>query len=321
MENRNLTGFSDALSLRYGVFSGGLAETDSAGADNLRFHYSRPVWWDDTSLEFFCDRQGYAIIEDPFTDLDITGFTWSAGTGVRRPLYRDLQDSVWWGMSLSRKHSETELLGEPFSVSPGYVDGELDLTLLQTGVDWVRRGESEVLTANIGLVAGLDAMGATDAPTEPDSSFIAVRANASYLARLNSSGHLLSIRGAMQWADDALPSPEQWTLGGYSSVRGYRQNDLVRDAGALAGVEYRVPAWSGSQGELTLVSFLDGGVGMDVDGDHQEALLSVGVGFTGSYRSWLRGELFWGIPLVNRDDTGNDLQDHGIHFRLIAGKF
>jgi hemolysin activation/secretion protein len=321
LENRNLTGFSDHLSFRYGAFGGGIEETQSAGADNLRFFYSLPVRRDDTTVDFFYDRQGYAIIEEPFTDLDISGSTWNAGLGVRRPLIRDVQDDLWWGLSLARKHSETELLGQPFSVSPGYVDGVLDLTLLKLSLDWLRRTERQVITSHTEVVAGLDAFGATSANVEPDSSFLAIRSNASYLARVNEMGHLLSLRASAQWSDDLLPSPEQWTLGGYSSVRGYRQNEVVRDAGASASVEYRIPVLFEKDGTLNFVTFVDGGVAMDHDMENTESLFSIGIGLTGSYRSWLRGEIFWGIPLSDSSDTGDNLQDQGIHFRLTAGKF
>jgi hemolysin activation/secretion protein len=321
LASTNLTGYSDALTLRYGAFSGGLERTDSAGLDNLQFRYSRPVWWDDTSLEFFFDSQGYAIIEEPFTELGITGSSWSAGVGIRRPVLRDLRDNVWWGASLERNHSETELLGEPFSVSPGYVDGILNLSLLRCGIDWVRRGEREVITANADVVFGLEGLGATESTAEPDSSFIAIRAGATYLKRVNALGHLLTLRVAGQWADSPLPSPQQWTLGGYPTVRGYRENELVRDAGVLAGVEYRIPVLSGATGELNFVSFLDGGVGIDNDGGNTEGLCSIGIGLTGNYHGWLNGELFWGLPLVNDHNSGSNLQDYGIYFRLGAGKF
>lgn len=321
LENRNLTGFSDSLSLRYGVFGGGIDETQSAGADNVRLLYSLPVLRDDTTVDLFYDRQGYAIIEEPFTDLDISGSTWNAGLGVRRPIVRDVQDDLRWGISFARTHSETELLDEPFSISPGYVDGELDLTLLTFSLDWLRRTERQVITNHTELAAGLDTFGATSSNADPDSSFLAIRSNASYLARINEKGHLLYLRASAQWADDLLPSPEQWTLGGYSSVRGYRQNELVRDAGAAASMEYRIPFWSDKQSAATFVTFLDGGLAMDHDSKHAESLFSMGIGLTGNYRSWLRGEIFWGIPLSNHTDADDNLQDYGIHFRLTAGKF
>jgi hemolysin activation/secretion protein len=320
MENKNLTGCSDLLSARYGAFSGGAENTDAAGLDNLRVRYARPVRWDDTTLELFLDRQGYVVIEDPFADLDINGFTNSVGVGLKRPVLRDLRDEAWWSLSLAAKHSETELLGMPFNISPGYVNGELDLTLLRGGIDWVRREREKVFSMNAEIVAGLDALGATDSNTGPDSSFLLLRANAAWLKRLNEDGHLLSIRGGLQIADGRLPSPEQWTGGGYGSVRGYRQNELVADSGAYANLEYRIPILEDGRTELHFIAFADGALGADAGGGQRRSLASLGIGLSGSWRS-LRGEIHWGLPLTDDGNEDGNLQDHGIHFRLSAATF
>ncbi len=320
MENRNLTGYSDLLSARYGAFSGGAENASFAGLDNLRVRYSRPVRWDDTTVEVFHDRQGYVVIEDPFADLDINGFSSSLGVGLKRPILRDLRDEVWWNVSLATKHSETELLGMPFNISPGYVNGELDLTLLRGSIDWVRRERVKVFSLNAEVVAGLDALGATESAAEPDSTFILLRANAAWLKRLNEDGHLLSLRGGLQYADGSLPSPEQWTGGGYGSVRGFRQNELVRDSGAYANLEYRIPIVEDGKTSLQFIAFADGAVGADADGGQRRTLASLGIGLSGSWRA-LRGEIHWGLPLTDSDDNDGNLQDHGIHFRLSAATF
>jgi hemolysin activation/secretion protein len=309
------------LDLRIGVFEGGTQDTKARALDQWSARYSIPIRWDDTTLEFFGSRQAYAILEEPFDELDINGSSWTAGSGLRRPWFQRPDESLWLGASLSRIHSETELMGMPFSISQGYVDGEVDLTPLSFRADWLKRGANQVTAASIESVHGLDALGATSSKLEADSSFFILRANAQYLTKVGSDGHLLSIRAAGQWADDALPSPVQWTMGGNASVRGYRENDVVRDIGLTTGIEYRIPLLDKETGSLQGILFSDAGVAADHEGDDSTTLWSAGAGVSWTYKSWLRGDLFVGVPILERDRKGSDLQDYGVHFRIGAGRF
>ena len=319
--SRNLTGFSDTLDLRVGLFEGGTQDTKARAFDQWSARYSLPIRWDDTTLEVFGSRQAYVILEEPFNELDINGSSWTAGSGLRRPWFQRPDGSLWFGASLSRIHSETELMDMPFSISQGYVDGEVDLTQFTLRADWLKREANRVVAATIESALGLDALGATRSNLAADSSFLILRANAQYLVKVGSKGHLLSLRAASQWADDALPSPVQWTMGGNASVRGYRENDVVRDIGTTAGMEYRIPLMENEGGTLQGILFTDAGLAADYQGDDSITLWSVGLGVAWTYKSWLRGELFLGVPILNRTDNDTDLQDHGVHFRIGAGRF
>lgn len=321
LHHANVLGLSDSISLRYGVFGGGVREPSFAGVDNIRLDYSIPIRRDDTTLDFFFNRQGYAIIEEPFNELAISGDTNHYGIGVRRPIFRDLQNDLWWSLSLSKKDSSTELLGAPFSISPGYVDGELSITILRAAVDWTHSEASRVTVLNAEISAGINALGSTQSPGSVDSEFAVFRMNAQHLQQLGISGHLIALRAGAQFADSPLPSPEQWALGGHGSVRGYRQNEAVDDMGAALGIEYRLPLAERETYSIQLVPFLDYGFAARYDGSNARSLLSAGLGLTASYRDWLRGEIFWGLPLKSSENSGNDLQDHGIHFQITAGKF
>jgi hemolysin activation/secretion protein len=64
-----------------------------------------------------------------------------------------------------------------------------------------------------------------------------------YLTRLIAlpANNLLIIRGAAQFTPDALPSAEQFQVGGAFSVRGFTEGLLTGDRGYSFGVEHRWP--------------------------------------------------------------------------------
>jgi hemolysin activation/secretion protein len=323
-EDHSLTGFSDELRVRLGLFSGEPEELDFAGLENLSVFYQRPLLADDTSLVVGGSTENYSILEEPFRGLAIDGENWSITTGVRHPLYRSLNDEVWLSLLLEKSEDKTFLLGRPFTVSPGAVDGVLDLTRLSLGAEWTRRTQRSVLAARTAVTAGIDALGATHQPSEPDSEFLLWTGGVQYSRRLSARDDVLVLQAGFQMTNDALPPPAQFRLGGRYTVRGYRENYMVRDQGIFAGVEYQIPLWNDtgeSNWSLWLAPFVDGGIGCDWKQSDSEALLSCGVGLRGTVSDWFEGELYFGLPLLNRSDQDSDLQDHGIHFRVSLARF
>jgi hemolysin activation/secretion protein len=101
-------------------------------------------------------------------------------------------------------------------------------------------------------------------------------------------------------------------------VRGYRENQLVRDQGVVASLEVRVPflPFEGRAGLFQLAPFADFGHATNRKNPtpHPENLASVGIGFL-----WALGpveaQIYWGHQLVDVDTSG-DLQDDGVQFRV-----
>jgi hemolysin activation/secretion protein len=215
-------------------------------------------------------------------------------------------------------------LGRPFTISPGSVNGELDLTILRLGVDWTRRTRESVFTLRSAISAGIDALGATDQKEEPDSEFLTWLVESQYSRRMNKRGDLLVLHGGLGLANDSLPPPAQVCLGGRYTVRGYRENFLVRDNGFYGGVDYQIPVVTDEKElgwNLWLVPFVDGGIAWDHRTPSTEGLLSAGLGIRANYSDWFRAELFYGVPITDRDDSSDDLQDEGIHFRMSLARF
>jgi hemolysin activation/secretion protein len=139
----------------------------------------------------------------------------------------------------------------------------------------------------------------------------------------------------VQLSDSPLLSLEQFPIGGINSVRGYRENTLLRDNGVFASLELRIPLWQRGKDEdrrtlLALVPFVDIGTGWRYVGPHekspsndQDTLPSVGVGLVFDPVPQVHAQLYWGYAL-NRDfviDRDRNLQDYGIHFAISVSAF
>ena len=323
-ENSNLTGVSDLLQARLGLLSGDPDGVHFNGLDNGSAQYRRPLAADDTTLVLGVLAEDYSILEEPFRSLAIEGESHSLFAGLRRPLHRSLRDELWISLMLECSHDQTEVLGRPISVSPGSVDGELDLTLIRLGVDWTRRSLRSAFSNRSVLSLGINALGATDQLSEPDGRFVTWLSESQYSHRLDETGSLLVAHAGLGLSSDPLPPPAQFRLGGRYTVRGYRENFVVRDNGICAGLDFRFPVLGGGKEDewsFWLVPFLDGGTAWNDGTAASESLLAAGIGVVAEYSDWFYGELFWGIPFINRDVSSDDLQDEGIHFRLSVAQF
>ncbi len=132
---------------------------------------------------------------------------------------------------------------------------------------------------------------------------------------------------------------EKFSLGGASSVRGYRENLLLRDQAIFASIEWRLPLFylpfpglsQRGDGLLWVVPFVDYGRGRDGDpgGDKEDVayndskvpkdISSVGLGLLWSPHKMIDTQLYWGKPLRNvkaPEGEEHDLQDEGIHFQV-----
>jgi hemolysin activation/secretion protein len=114
-------------------------------------------------------------------------------------------------------------------------------------------------------------------------------------------------------------------------VRGYRENEVVRDNAFIASLEARIPLlrnkpWADY---LQLAPFVDFGTGWNTDRPTPDpkTLSSVGLGLrwgvslAGPLKLRPGFELYWGKALRNIDYAEYDLQNDGIHFQLVIEGF
>jgi hemolysin activation/secretion protein len=132
---------------------------------------------------------------------------------------------------------------------------------------------------------------------------------------------------ALQLSNNRLFPLEQIPVGGRFSVRGYRENTLVRDNAFLASVESRIPLLKFASGEdmVQFAQFVDVGRSWTSRGRTHDlqTLASVGLGIRWNVlpRERARFELYWGVPLNHVSRPSGNLQDYGIHLQAVVQAF
>ncbi len=330
LAHRNVTGYGDRLQITVAGSSGDNARLDA--------RYAVPLNRYDTILSLQYRRSRSLVIEAPFDPLNIEGRSEIYTVTLRHPIYRTLQRDVAIALSGEHLSSQTSLFGGI---------GESAITAFRLSAEWTERTANQVIAVRSRLSLGVDLLGATietapDNPTTPrDESTIAVPSGrflswlgqVQWVRRLQPRDVELLFRLDVQISKDPLLSLEQMAIGGRFSVRGYRENQIVRDQGLLISLEARFPLvrrkpWAEF---IQLVPFVDVGWGENrkVFTPRPKVLASVGVGVRWAAR-WTVGvplrsqaELFWGYKLIDKDirNPGGNLQDKGLHMQLVLSSF
>lgn len=330
LEHLNLTGQADRLALRASA---------SEGLQDGYIDYTRPLGWRGTRLRLGYQRGQSEVIESPFDALDIESDTESWGISLAHPLVDRLGRRLEVSLGLNHSQSETTLLGRPFSFSLGARQGDIATTNVNVGAEWIERRDDDVLAARVGFRCGLDWFGATMIPDGapvrqaetgariPESRFGVVLAQVQYARRLPLYNSQLVFSSVWQQAFDPLLSVEKMAIGGVYSVRGFRENQFVRDSGVSASLEWRIPLFRTDAGisrwNLTAIPFLDYGRSWDRDSrlsTHEAAeIASVGLGLQWRPTTHTFVSVYYGERLTDRDvprPAESDPQDDGLHFAV-----
>jgi hemolysin activation/secretion protein len=347
----NLTGHGDPLTFLYGPFHSSSEKPDQWEWDpdgNMAGTYRFPISPWKTTLELHASRNDAAIVEEAFRALNITSRLTQYGATLRQPLYETVSNVFALSVSADRRENSNFLLDRPFSLSRGAIDGETNVFVLSLAAEYVNRSQEHVLALRSTFNIGLDAWGATQRerafpgtainPVErlPDGEYFAWLGQAQYVRRLFDTDNLAIVRGNVFLSNNPLLPMEQFTIGGSQSVRGYRENELLRDNGVFGSLEFHLPVWRDKEKSpiLTVAPFVDIAVGWDnvefvgpspANGINrrQETLASVGLGLIYTPRKNVSVQVYWGYGL-NRafvHSDGDNLQDYGIEFSVSVTAF
>jgi hemolysin activation/secretion protein len=197
------------------------------------------------------------------------------------------------------------------------------VTVMRIGQEWILRSTEQVFAARSVFNIGIDALDATINQNAPDGRFF------SWLGQLQWARHIgsgqLIFRSDVQLTDDPLLPIEKFQIGGANSVRGYRENQIVRDWGFSSSLEYRHPVFNGffGQNKFFVAPFADVGGVWNVDDETTVAndlLVSVGLGVIWEPHRRVHTHVYWGKGLINVHNPENDPQDYGFHFK-VSGQF
>ena len=310
-EFNDLVGYGDSYLLSY---------SGSEGLNQVQVILEAPVTPWDTKLLGRFQHSEAEIVDVDFKALDISSQVQSVGFELHQPLYQSPRLNLSAEIVGDWSEAKTEFgNGVPLGT-----DDSIQVSALRAGFSsqfrW-RRGV--VVLRSIGSF-GLGALGAS-APGD-DHFFSSLTQMQSFMA-LPWFDSVLLLRADAQWSPDELPSLEQFAIGGRFSVRGYRENSLVKDNGASASAELRIPFYQrqASNFELQFAPFVDWGRSWNNKRDNfpsrgTKSIVGAGAGLRAVMGKLVSAEIFWAHNFSNLDTTNEKtIQDNGIHFQLSIG--
>jgi hemolysin activation/secretion protein len=348
-QHRNVTGlfgdkmgWGDTLSARVGL---------TEGLKDWAVNYEFPFNRHGASLAFHVDRSDSDVVEAPFNQLDVESEADTYAVTLKYPVpqLKAPGQSLNLSVRMEKRTSKTFLLGRPFSFSPGVQNGESDLSVIRLVADYLKRDQISVFALRSSFNIGLDAFGSTidssaDDHSIPDSQFFSWLGQFQYVHRLKFSfipkalqnNSQFIFRTDAQLADQGLLPLEKLSIGGATTVRGYRENYLTRDNGLISSLELRIShdKWkyqisklepNPEDGRIEIVPFIDYGRAWNADDASKmdDDIFSVGIGarWTLNQKQQTQLQVYWGHALTDvPDPEDKDLQDDGIHFGITFSK-
>ncbi len=319
--HRNLTGWGDALYLSYGI---------TEGLDDFFGSYRFPLTAKETAIKVSYNQNAAEVVEAPFHEINIESESRTWGITLSRPLFKTPEHELVLSLSGEKRHSETSLLNEPYSFSLGVPpDGKSDISVLRLSGDWLLRKSLQVFAARSVFSFGVDAMDATiNSDGLPDSRFFTWLGQFQWARRFPEAlDSRVIFKIDLQLANDPLLPLEKFSVGGANSVRGYRENLLVRDSGIISSLEWRTPLFRApipkistapEDGFLQAALFYDWGWAKNreyhVPGP--DTISSAGLGLLWDPSRKIHAEIYWGYGFREIEHEEEDLQDEGVHFRV-----
>lgn len=307
---RNVTGLGDTLN---GTVQGGHHDNE-----RYSFGWSIPITGR-TRAHLRYDRGSSTVLEEPLASLDVESTLDSREVGAAHTLVETLRRHFSVGMTYVQRENATKLLGEPFSFVAGEGTGTSKISAWRVDQDFVQRWTRQALALRSTLTWGRTNTESTPVTADivPPKHYLFWLGQLQFTHRVLDKGSDFVVRTSMQFSRDRLVPLERFAIGGVATVRGYRENQVVRDQGYTATFEFRYPLWerTASRHQLTVVPFLDYGEAWNKH-EPREQLASAGVGL--EYRFYgFAAELYYGKRLREPEvKTSGDLQDKGIHVQL-----
>lgn len=310
-EHRNVTGWGDRLDAHVGR---------TEGLDDFHIAYSaalpRSAWRFGARYE----RSDSLAIDPPaFRDLEITTDSTTRRLEVSHALLGQAARALSATLALERRDSQSTLLGLPFSFIAGLFDGRVEIDVVRLAAEHTRADSGSVLFLRGQWSEGRSRLPVADVEGAPAERFRSFAAQGQYARRLSESGAQAILRIDAQYAPDTLFPIEKKPVGGAESVRGYRENVLLRDSAIIATLEGRWPAWSRGDTRITLAAFIDAAYAKDSAPRLEESvrsIASVGVGIVAALPWGFSARVDYARPNRRWLTEDADSQDRGLHFRV-----
>ena len=318
---RNLTGFGDTFTAAYD-------HSTTGGLDLFDFNYRLPVNAKNGTIGLHAAISKAEVTLDEVEELGIEGESELYEVSFRQPLVRTLREEFALAIGFSFRDGQTFIFDDfatPFGIGPDE-EGRSRTSVFRFGQDYLKRDQGGAWLLRSQFSFGTDLFDATvnDEPI-PDSRFFSWLGQIQRVQRLNRD-HLLLVLADLQLTPDSLLPSEQFLIGGGQSLRGYRQNARGGDNGFCFVVEDRITLTRNQGGDsvLQVAPFVDLGAVWNHDGNPNELpdqtfLASAGLGLLWEPIPGLNLRLDYGVPFVDIEELGDNLQDDGFHFSVDYG--
>jgi len=322
------------------VLSGEIGVTQ--GLKDIALGYATPVFTPDTTFSVRGAVNDAAVVAASLQPLDIKARDRLIEAGLTEkfldtPLLPSAEPGHWisarglsGGVLVTHRVSETDLQDQPFSFSPGAVNGRSEYTAVRVVGDFVMRGAVQVFAVSLTATRGLDGTRSDipDSPT-PKRNFDVLLAQVNYARRLSGEGLELRARLTAQTADSVLYAGERLSAGGGTTVRGYRENLLLADSGVIGSLELARPIHLGAGragtgrfdwGAFSVTGFVDGAQLRNYRPPQPgDGIYGIGAAIAWTPSDALSAQLTYGHALKKVDLSGNkDLQDRGVYFAVTV---
>jgi hemolysin activation/secretion protein len=317
----NLTGIGDIVTASY-------QHSTTGGADILDVSYQVPLNARNGTLQLRVAPYWTEITQAPFDQLDIQGQTDRYELSYRQPLIRSTREELALSLGFTYQDGQTFVFEDrpfPFGIGPDE-DGVSRTSVFKFAQEYIHRDPlgSWLLRSEFGL--GTSLFDATDnSGSIPDGQFFKWLAQAQRVQQLNQN-LLLILQAELQLSADSLLPSQQLILGGGQSLRGFRQNVRSGDNGFRLSIENRWTVARNSAGSpiIQIAPFLDMGAVWNVPDNpnsipEENVIAGAGLGFLWRDIFGLNGlslRLDYGLPLVEIEDRGNNIQDDGLYFKI-----
>lgn len=322
---RNLTKQGDLIDFTF------LTSAPSGGdAYQYSGNWLVPIGDYGTRAYFSASNSNVSIIEESLVNINIKSNSLTVEGGINQLLIDNFQRRLSFGAGISIKDNETSLLGHSFSFIPGLPNGKSQISAVRINQEYIERWEKFAWALRSTFSIGIDALGSTIQKNHlnPDSEYFAWLGQSRGVWNVPKIKSDFVFKGAVQVSDDPLLPLERMAVGGRNTVRGYRENQLVRDNGYAASTELHIHLVGDSQTKyrFDLVPFFDFGAAWN---NHDSTpiqqtmrhIYSAGIGF--QFRMYrFNSEFFWAHRLESQSPQQHgDLQDQGIHFQARLDAF
>ncbi len=315
--DQNVTGWGDAIEARIGK---------TEGLEDVRLVYSVPFLRSRWRAGMRFERSDSLAIDPPtFRSLDVRSNSQTSALELQHMFLTRAARSVALGVSVEERKSETTLLGIPFSFIPGLPDAVNRVDVNRVFLVATQRADGQVAYLRVQESVGRVCDVLTDVVGAPNRNFSVFLLQGQYAHRLTDNGWHAIARIEGQYTNDILAPIEKYVLGGAQTLRGYRENLILRDRVAFGSLELRAPAWRFmDNARLEPAAFIDAAWSRNTlrsqSEVYPEKLASVGVGAALVLPYGLSARVDYGFPTRRWLTERRDIQDRGLHF-LVTWRF